>query len=310
MPGEADGKEHLYTRRASSRAFTPASVKAMQPKIRALVDALVEEVAPRGECEFISDFALKLPMNLFMSIMELPDEDGPMLRAFSDNVARGATAEIREASRIGLFDYLATVIDERIANPGTDPISVMTKAEYFDGVMPRDKVLAMSVNLLLGGLDTVASFLGFAIKFLSENDVVRRRLATDSAALDACLTELLRRFPLASLARVVAHDFTYRGIQLKQGDRVLLPTMLHGFDDREYAAPLDFRPERQIPTLLTFGRGKHQCLGQFLARYEVREALAGWLARIPEFRVTVPNDKLEVSCGQVNAFVKLPLSWG
>lgn len=308
VPGEADGKEHVYTRRAAARAFTPARVKAMRPTIKQLVDDLIAELRPRGRCDFIGEFAARLPMLLFMATMELPREDGPRLREWSDNVARGATHEIRDESLSQLFGYLTDTVNRRYDNRGDDPISRMAGEQYFDATMPREKVLAMSVNVMLGGLDTVASLLGFVTLYLYQNPDLRTRLAQPGALPDA-LPEMLRRFPVASLARVVAVDFEYAGVTLKAGDHVLLPTACHGLNSEKYEDPLRFNPDRTIDTLMTFGRGRHQCLGQYLAINEAELALTGWLNAISDYRVSVPFEELVVRCGQVNALEALPLEW-
>jgi len=309
MPGEADGKEHVYTRRAAAKAFSPSTIKALQPRINQILLDLIARVKPRGRCDYMHDFALDLPMRLFMTLMDLPQEDGPMLQALTDKIPRSSHPEEREAAKQGLYDYLGAVIDRRIADPGTDPISQFGQSDYFDGVMPRDLVLSISANVLMGGLDTVASFLGFAMLHLAENPAERHRLATEEGAVDAMLPELLRRFSVAGLARNVIEDYEYRGIRLKAGEKLFLPTVMHAMDEREFERPLEIQPDRSIETLMTFGRGKHQCVGQFLARQEVREALIVWLREIPEFRLAVPRDSIRVRCGSVSALESLPLAW-
>ena len=120
--------------------------------------------------------------------------------------------------------------------------------------------------------------------------------------------ELIRRFPVVSLAREVRHDMEYDGVQLKKGDMVAVPTPLAGTDARLNPQPLKVDFHRPSADHVTFGNGPHLCPGAHLARTEVRITIEEWLARIPEFEVA-PNAEIHFRGGLVGVVDALPLVW-
>ena len=133
-------------------------------------------------------------------------------------------------------------------------------------------------------------------------------LGDDPGLIPAAVTELLRRFPIATSSRVVGADMDFHGAPLKEGDMIVIPSALHGLDDRENpdAMRVDFqRPESRHST---FGAGVHRCPGSFLARAEIRITLEEWLKRIPDFAVK-PGTQIRYRGGVVASIEALPLLW-
>jgi cytochrome P450 len=247
-------------------------------------------------------------MHLFFEMMELPLSDGRMLLDAAEGVIREGVAEKKIAAIHGVFDYLGAIIDERANNLGDDLISALIQSDYKGEPMPRELVLSISVNLLMAGLDTVASMLGFVVRHLAGDDALRRELVADPARIRSSIEEFARRFPVASLGRVVAKEFAYGGVTFKEGDRLFMPTALHCLDDSVFPRAAELDLDRKLTPIMTFGRGPHQCLGALLARIELAEALTEWLGQIPDFRLT-PGKPPNVSCGHITAMTSLPLSW-
>ena len=146
------------------------------------------------------------------------------------------------------------------------------------------------------------------MKHLAENDGDRRRLAAEPGTIEGSLNEIIRRFPIASLARVVAADFDYKGITLKAGERVFLPAALHSFDEERFPDAMALDLDRRVNLIMSFGRGPHQCLGSYLARVELVATLGEWLKHIPDFAVATGAEVI-VTSGPINAIKSLPLIW-
>jgi cytochrome P450 len=174
--------------------------------------------------------------------------------------------------------------------------------------MTVEQLTGMTILLLLGGLDTVAAVLGFTMNYLARHPQQRSHLANNPDAIPKAVEELLRRFPVSSLARVVTRDVEFHGVRLKQGDMMLCPTMAHSLDDRIFPDPTNVDLTRKTGFNGTFGAGPHRCLGSMLARVELRAFLQEWLARIPDFQVQ-PDADLIVDTGMVVALEALPLEW-
>lgn len=219
FPGQADGEEHAAYRSAVMKRFNPRAVREMREPIEQIATRLIDELEPRGECDFVSEFAYRLPIILFLDMMKLPLEDGDYLLAQAHRTIRASTDHEKHDAIAAIFKYLARVVAERRANPGDDLISMLHKTPVGGQDMTEAAVHGISVNLLLGGLDTVASMLGFIMQRLAQDEAIRHQLASQPDRIDHRLEEIVRRFPIASLARVVARDFEYLGILLKENDR-------------------------------------------------------------------------------------------
>jgi cytochrome P450 len=120
--------------------------------------------------------------------------------------------------------------------------------------------------------------------------------------------EMFRRFPVVSDARMVAKDLSFKGVQLKRGDMILLPTALHGLDESLNPDPWKLDLDRRGMSHSTFGGGPHRCAGMHLARMETIISLEEWLKRIPEFSLRA-DAKPTYFSGIVAAVQNVPLVW-
>ena len=162
--------------------------------------------------------------------------------------------------------------------------------------------------LLVGGLDTVASAMGFAARFLATSEAHRRELIEHPERIPDAVEELLRRFPVVNAGRVVVRDMEYKGVEMRAGDQIIMPTTLHGVDDRKFDDPLKVDFARPTPIHSTFGNGAHRCPGSLLARTELKIFLEEWLKRIPDFRIK-PGTTPQVRAGVNATLCSLQLVW-
>lgn len=307
VPLELDPPEHTPFRALLSPRFGPRPVADLEASVRELAIELIEGFAHRGECEFIDAFAKRLPIVVFLRLVDLPLEDREHLLEMTEASVRG-DAQRRAWANEQLAAYVGQWIAARRAQPGPDLFSAMVNAKVNGRDYTPQETFGMLINVIFGGLDTVAASIGFATRHLAEDPEARRELAADPSLIPAAIEEFLRRFGVPNTARVITHDFEYHGIPFKAGEQIMLPKVLHGLDPRRYADPLkvDFRrpPSRHA----AFGDGPHRCPGAGLARMEMRVFLEEWLARIPEFSIK-PGDTPRTSSGQVNGILHLPLVW-
>lgn len=254
LPGEADGELHATSRMALMQWFTPARARSLAEPVRRIVADLVAEVRPRGACEFMRDFAFRIPLRLFFELMQLPLKDGQKFLEAVDTVVRGSDAATITSALEEVFAYLGSIVEMRRAAPGDDVVSHIVSAHVGGKPVPPDMAVGMCAQLLLAGLDTVAATLGFIMRHLAGDPDLRTSLASGSVDIVSAVEELLRRFPTVSLARVVAKDFSYGGVSLRKGERLLLPTAFHGLDPDQFARPLEIDWSRPSAAILTFGR--------------------------------------------------------
>ena len=208
-----------------------------------------------------------------------------------------------------MMAYLMPVIADRRANPGDDVLSAVVHAKVHGQPINDTDMMSMLLVILFGGLDTVASTLGFIANFLAGSPAHRRQLIDDPGLVDNAVEELMRRFPPSNTARTMTRDYEYKGIHFRQGDKVYISALMAGLDDRRYANAweVDFR-RQDAQQHNSFGVGPHRCPGSLLAKLEIKLFLQEWLARIPDFQVK-PGDPVVYGAGQVNCVERLVLTW-
>lgn len=311
IPLGLDPPEHGAYRRPLMRALLPKIVNAMEDKVRDIAVSLIEEMLPKGRCEFIGEFAQNLPIMVFLDLVDLPREDRHMLLPLAEDAVRGSN-EVRHVASQKIAGYLHPWIEARRETPGDDLLSTIVNADINGERISLPDAIGFSVLVLFGGLDTVASMMGFIARFVALNPSHRAELLAhldDEAFLQRAVEELLRRHGIANTAREIVQDFEYKGLSFHTGDMILPPNMLYGLDERRVDDPLrvDFSRPFPIPHA-TFGNGPHTCPGAVLARREIKIFLQEWLRRIPDFQIAAGTRPV-MATGMVNGVLKLELEW-
>lgn len=310
LPLSLDPPEHGPYRKLIMPAFLPKAVKALEHIARETARGLIDGIAPRGRCEFIADFAKILPINVFLGMVDLPLEDRDMLLPWAEVAVRSDDVAEKNEVHAKMAAYLGRFVAERAARPGGDLISDIIRSEIDGRPVTMAEVMGVCVLLLFGGLDTVASQLGFIADFLARHPDHRRQLIDRPALMPMAIEELLRRFGLPNTARIVTMDYDYKGIRFRKGDMIQMPKCLYGLDDRRNDRPgtVDFARKPSTIKHAAFGAGPHTCPGAVLARREIIVFLEEWLPRIPDFEID-PDAPRRLSSGMVNGVLELPLRW-
>jgi cytochrome P450 len=307
---EWDGALHAEARTILAPYFSPKVIGDLEAVARDLTISLIDGFIATGECEFVRDFAQKMPIIIIMNLTGLPSEDTTYLLGIAEAIVRSVDPAVQGAAFGDVMNYFArTIIPARRAKPGDDMLSAIMNAKIDGGrAFTEDEIISFGTVLVAAGLDTVASMLGYITRFLAENPGHRQQLIDDPGLINDAVEELIRRFHLANIARVVAHDVDYKGVSFKEGDYILIPTAAAGIDPSRYDDPfkVDFRRREKRP--LVFGRGVHQCIGAVLARTELRVFLREWLKRIPQFRIKAGETPVTAP-GKANCVRYLPLTW-
>jgi cytochrome P450 len=314
VPTRMDPPEHTPYRKVLDKGLNPAQMRQVEDKVRAVAAELIEAMVDRGECDYSAEYAKVFPVKVFMALTDLPMDDVPLLSRFATQMTRpdGETPEAMAASldaaNRGFFEYLDPIIRARTGGSGDDMITLMVNTEINGQPITHDKALGLIALLLLAGLDTVVNFLSFIMIYLARHPEVTAELRSDPLKLMRSAEEMFRRFPVVSEARMVAKDISFKGVQLKRGDMILLPTALHGLDETLNPDPWKLDLDRRGMSHSTFGGGPHRCAGMHLARMETIVSLEEWLKRIPEFSLRA-DAKPTYFSGIVAAVQDVPLVW-
>jgi cytochrome P450 len=314
VPTRMDPPEHTPYRKILDKGLNPAQMRKVEERVREAAVNLIEGFAGKGECEFGQDYAQIFPVQVFMGLADLPMTDAAALAQLANGMTRPAGNTPAEQAKTladankGFFDYVAPIVADRTGKAGDDLITIMVNSDINGEPISIDKAVALIALLLLGGLDTVVNFLGFMMVYLARHPGIVDELRADPIKLRRSAEEMFRRFPVISEARMVAADMVYRGVELKHGDMILLPTALHGLEESENPDPWTVNPARERMAHSTFGAGPHRCAGMHLARMEVIVTLQEWLKRIPHFRLE--NERAPVyHSGIIAAVDNIPLVW-
>jgi len=291
VPTRMDPPEHTPYRKTLDKGLNLGQIRRVEGHVRNIAVELIEGIAARGSCEFSADYARIFPVKVFMALCDLPMSDAPMLSRFAEDMTRppGATPEemgaALEAAQAGFDNYVEPIVDARRGGTGLDLITIMVNNDINGEPISRERAIGLISLLLLGGLDTVVNFLSFMMLHLARHPEIVADLRSDPLVLMRGVEEMFRRFPVIAEARMVASDQEYRGVTLKRGDMILIPTALHGLDESENADAMTLDIRRKRVAHMTFGGGPHRCAGMHLARMEAIVTLEEWLKRIPEFHL-------------------------
>jgi cytochrome P450 len=292
----ADPPVHTRFRKLVNLAFSMKRVDALTDHVRTIVNALIDGFEARGECEFVRDFAMPLPVQMISEQIGIDRADFATVKRWSDAFADrlgGMISKERElecAREVVEFQHaMKAQIDERRAAPRDDLLSDLVNAQV-DGERPLDDAELLSIlqQLMVAGNETTTSTLAGGLLQLIRNPVQLARLQADPALMPNAVEEMLRtESPTAGLWRVVKRDTELGGVPLKAGTMLMLRFAAANRDPAKFENPDAFDVERKNARAhLAFGRGIHMCVGNMLSRKEVTVAFEELVRRLDGFEVT------------------------
>jgi cytochrome P450 len=313
IPNNIDPPGHApYRKFLAQKMFSPRAMSSLQDDARRLVREWADRTVAAGQCDFVPSFAQPMPVDLFLKMMGLPLGRRDMFMPWVRGVFRPETPEEGTAAFRDLAAYLGAWLDENIAAPdkaGGHMLPAMLAAEIDGRKLSQGEMVSIWMMLFLGGLDTVTAQMTHVMRFLAENPGHRQQLLDDPALIKPAIEELLRRFGIANIARVVRDDFNYHGVAMKAGDMVLCSTPIAGLDPTAFANPetVDFA-RAEVGDNVAFGAGIHICPGAYLARVQLRIVIEELLPRLPGLHVPA-GGIIEASSGGTLSLTTLPLAW-
>ena len=308
LPSTLDPPYHREFRNLLNITLSSSAIKNKKPQIRQLAGDLIDGFMNKGRCNFTTDYAELLPIQVFLGIVDLPQSDAKLLKKLADDIVHpDGTVEYPDAKQ-GFFDYLEPHLAQRRNSDGDDMLSQFVRGTVDGRPLTQEECLILSMQALMAGLDTVVNMLGFTFQFLANNPGHVEKLRDSPDLISAAVGELLRRFPVVNVAREVRMDMEYNGTHLKKGEVVMLISALVGMDERINKCPFDVDFNRSGGQHATFGKGVHFCPGTQLAITELRITIEEWLKRIPRFSLA-PGANLTYRSGIVGTLDRLPLVW-
>ena len=309
IPLEIDPPDHMKYRIHFNKPLSPRSIAPREESVRSTAISLLEKFQSSGQCEFVEDFAIQFPVRIFMDLFGMPPEDFDRILDYENKLLHVSnTIETRCQAARDIYDYLVELLAAKRANPGDDLASAVLGFTVDERELTDKEILGMYFLLFVGGLDTVASSLGFAWRYLAANPQAQQQLRDNPDLISGAIEEFFRLHSVVEVRRSVTQDVEFHGVQLKQGDFVNCITAVASLDSTEFESPMEAKFERSPNRHCAFVFGPHRCMGSNLARLEMRVALEEWLNRVPEFSIE-EGAEIDVNLGAVVSLARLPLVW-
>ncbi|MBW2426823.1 MAG: cytochrome P450 [Deltaproteobacteria bacterium] len=287
------GRDHRRNRALVSPAFRPAVLRAaMAPLLRPLADELIDgfacEGGRRGEAELMSQYTRHIAFRTITRYMQIPVEDEPAVLDWASRLLHFAwdpEPALDAARRIRR--YLTGVVEARRKEPGDDLISELTRAEFEDRQLDDPEVVTAILALFAAAIDGPANVMGSLIARVLETPELEARTRNDPGIDAGLIEETLRMAPSPALMpRRCPKATRWRGVDLPEGASVVFGITPANRDPAIFPDPARFDPDRKLDhSIMTFGQGVHLCLGNHLARLEMRAALRALLERFPDLRL-------------------------
>jgi len=295
-----DAPDHLKYRALTQGWFMPQNLKRLEDQIRVLARASVDKMAATGgRCDFVQEVALHYPLHVIMSIMGVPEEDEPRMLKLTQELFGASDPELgrnpeemskpREDQKIDFgviidfSNYFRALSETKRANP-TDDLASLIANSQIDG-QPISDLEAMSYYIIVAtaGHDTTSSSTAGALWALAENPGELAKVKADPSLIPSLVDESIRwTTPVKTFMRTAAEDVTFAGRDLKKGDWLMLCYASGNRDEAVFDEPDRFKVDRRPNKHLAFGYGAHLCLGQHLAKMEMRILWEELLPRLSE----------------------------
>jgi cytochrome P450 len=316
FPLSMDGPDHIRIRTLVRKAFVPSAVDRHRPLMRDLLTSLVEPVIADGRCDFTAVVAEHYPIQVMCHVLGVPTDDHEDFTTWIKAIAWTLSLQLAEhidEAEVGmkqLDEYVGGLVEQRRGQPADDLVNELVQAEDAGDRLSDDELHSLIIGLLFAGYDTTRNQLGLAIHAFARHPDQWALLASRPELAPRAVEEVMRYDGAVDVApRMVAEDFELDGYRFTAGTMLFLSTAAANRDPAVTARPdaFDITAQRDQQQL-TFGGGPHYCLGAWLARAEMQEALPLLAAAMPG--LALDGEPTWRPAGGIFGPDALPIRWG
>lgn len=307
-----DPPRHTKHRRLVNMGFSPKILRNAEQHIRGLARSIVDGVARRGRCDFVTEVAAELPLQVIVQMLGVPHADRHKFFEWSNTMIGGDDPEYSTCPEVGqlammqLFAYANELAVERKRCPREDLTTLLLQAEVDGERLTESQYDSFVMLLAVAGNETTRNLIAGGMLALIEHPDQRARLLADASLLPTAVEEMLRYVsPIMCFRRTAQRDVELGGQTIREGDRVIVWYASANRDQEVFADPDRFDVGRQPNDHLGFGIGPHFCLGAHLARLEIRIMFEELLRRLPDIELEGPVSRLR--SGFVNGIKHMPV---
>ncbi|MEO3874212.1 cytochrome P450 [Nonomuraea sp. B12E4] len=311
-PGEfllMDEPQHSRYRKPLVGKFTVRRMRLLTERVEQITADCLDAMEQAGpSADLVTAFAKPIPAIVICELLGVPYEDRGR---FQENVDKFLGGEVSDEELMAAYTatqtYLAELVAAKRANPTDDVLSDLLDSDFTD-----EELKGISLILLTAGLDTTANMLALGTFALLQNPAQLAALRADPSLTDKAVEELMRYLSVAKqFQRTALEDVELGGHSIKAGQAIILSYNTANRDPERFADPHALDLGRQDGGHLAFGHGIHQCLGQQLARVEMRVAFPALLNRFPALRLAVPAEEVSLrpEAADIYGVKSLPVTW-
>ena len=311
----SDAEEHTRFRRMLSKPFTFKRVEGLRPTIQQVTDKCIDGIlaGPRP-ADVIAKLALPVPTKVISDMLGVPYEDHEFFQHHANvGLARYASAEDGQKGAMSLHKYLINLVETKMANPAEDAVSDLAE-RVTAGEISVKEAAQLGTGLLIAGHETTANMIGIGVLALLENpeQAALLRDSDDPKFIANAAEELMRYLSIIQNGqrRVATADIEIGGETIRANEGIIIDLAPANWDAAAFPKPDELDFTRDAGQELGFGYGRHQCVGQQLARAELQIVFQTLLRRIPTLELAIPFDQVPFKHDRLAYGVyELPVAW-
>ena len=306
-----DPPRHTKLRKLLNKGFTPRMTSKLEPHVRELARGIVDKVAPKGECDFVTEVAAELPLLVLAELLGVPSDDRWKLFDWSNRMIGledpeyGSPIDAQQAL-MELFQYAAALGNQRRADPQDDITSVLVHAEVDGEKLTPTEFNMFFFLLVVAGNETTRNAISGGTQALCEYPDEKQRLLDQPALLERGVEEIVRWVsPVMQFRRTATRDTEIAGQPIRENDKVVMYYGSANRDETVFERADRFDVGRHPNPHVGFGIGVHFCMGASLARLEMRCLFEELFRRIPDIEQTAPASRLRSNF--INGIKSMPV---
>lgn len=312
---DTDGEEHIRRRQLVYRGFTPRRLQAAVAPLTAICTRIIDDVCERGECDAVTDLAAWLPMHAIADMLDFPEAERAALLQWSDamlttlvGVPDPEILAVGTAAYENFRAFAVDAIEERRQRPGSDLVSLLVAGEADGDEVNVENVIHDALLILIGGDETTRHVISGGLYQLLRHPEQKQALIDDPGLIPQAVEEMLRWVsPIKNMARTVVSDTELGGQQLRAGEKLLLLYPSANRDEEVFHDPFRFDISRHPNNHIAFGLGSHFCLGNNLARLELRCFFEQLLRRLPDIELIDEVEPAYRAANFVSGYEHMPV---
>jgi cytochrome P450 len=309
-----DPPEHAAARRLVIDEFTARRVNLLRPRITGIVDECLDAmVAGPRPVDLVRALAYPVPSRIICELLGVPYARHEFFEGRTTlMLSRGTPAPERTRCAREIRAMLDSVVTGKERDPADDLLSRLISKLRGRGAEDHEFVVSMAFVLLVAGHVTTSNMISLSVLALLEHPRQLARMLAEPTRIPAAVEELLRYLTIvvAATARIAVDDIEIGGVRIRAGEGVVALIQAANRDPAAFDDPGTLDIDRGARHHLAFGHGRHQCLGQNLARLELQVVLERLFRRLPGLRVAVPVAQLPLKVdANVHGLYRLPVTW-